>query len=134
MTDIKSFRRDAAAMRDGEWIEAGPEYGDLKIKCRDLGYVYLDTQARLEKIAARKFGGVERIPASERANINIQAMIQTALLDVSGLTRGGEPVSFAEFCELLLDPSMGELTSLAFICCGRVGRVKADDLEEAAKN
>lgn len=135
MVDVSSFKRDARAMRDGEWINPGPEYGGLEIKCRALAHQYLDAQAAKLRAAARGYDDdVSRVPSEVRGRINIDCLIEHGLLDVRGLTDGGEPIGFAEFCELLRDPGAGELTSLAFTCCGRVGRQRAADLQAAAGN
>ena len=134
MAEISAFKRDANAMRDGAWINPGSEYGGIEIRCRALGYAYLDAVAAGRKRAAREAGGEERIRSETLAMINVEAMISTALIDVRGLNEGGAAVSFERFCDLVRDPAYGELTAVAFAACGQVGRQKAADMEDAQGN
>ena len=134
MVDIATFKRDARAMREGEWVSPGEEYGDLEIQCRALAYDYLDLQRAMIKRAAREAGGEDRIPSEVMARINTDCLIEKGLLGVRGLTEGGVPVSFARFCEMLRNPGYGELTNVAFIACSKVGRQKAAEAEDAVGN
>lgn len=128
--DIRSFRRQTKP----EWVSPGPDYGDVEILCRPLGFDYIDEQARLLRVAARKAGGEDRISSADRAALNVEAMIKTGLVDVRGLVDNGNPVTFTQFCDLLRQPEFGELANLAMAACGAAGRVRQDDMEEAAGN
>ena len=86
------------------------------------------------KLAARKAGGEDRVPAEVRAQINVDCLIDRGLLDVRGLTESGEPVTFARFCDMLRDPGYGDLTNVAFLAAGMVGRQKAAETEAALGN
>ena len=134
MVDISSFRRDAAAMRDGEWVDPGPEFGGMRLKCRFLGYQYLDAVAAQTRALARQLGGEGLISSEQRSRINVDAMIETGLIDVEGLSEGGQAVTIERFVALLRDPNYREMVSLCFECCSRVGRQRQAAMEEAAGN
>lgn len=128
--DIKSFRRETAA----QWVSPGPEYGNLRFLCRPLGFDYIDAQNRRLRLAAREAGGEDRITSEQRAAINVEAMVETCLLDVRGLTDAGEAVTFDRFCAMMRAPEYGELASIAMTACGIAGRQRAADMEDAAGN
>ena len=134
MVDISAFQRNAAAMRDGEWLSPGVQYPGIEFKCRALGHEYLDAFARNTKIQARLVGGEEYLSAEQKARINIDALIETALLDVKGIEERGVPVTLARIAEMMRDPAYAELTGMVFNCASRVGRLLAADFEDAAKN
>jgi hypothetical protein len=134
MADLNTFRRNAKAMAEGEWINPGAEFGGIEIQCKALGFRYFDSVERKLKRAARLSGGEDQITSETRARINLESLIEECLLDVRNLTKGGETVAFAEFCELVLDPGYGELGAICFKACSMVGRQLAVDLQDAAKN
>jgi hypothetical protein len=132
--DINSLKRDARAMRDGEWVSPGPEYGTLEIKTRALGPRFQDARAGAMKLAARAHLTEDRIPSEERERIVTEALITECLLDVRGLTEGGQPVDFKRFCVLVRDPAYGELNNAAFIAAGLVGRARQAATTDAVGN
>lgn len=135
MATLKSFRRDARAMQQGAWINPGPEYDGLEIKCRYLGFDYADAVALKTRQAARLAGGENRLTAEQRSRINLDAMIETALQGVRGLQDdSGQPVPFDAFIEMLRDPGYGQLATLAFQCCLQVGQELEADKVDAAGN
>jgi hypothetical protein len=134
MIDLKSFRRDATAMRDGDWISPGPEYGPLEIRTRALGPRYRDHVGAAIRAAAKQHLSEERIPAEVRDTIQTEALIATCLQDVRGLADGGTPVTFARFCDLIRDPGYGELNNAAFVAAGLVGRQQGEERDAALGN
>lgn len=134
MVEIASFKRNAVAMRDGDWVAPLAEFPTFEIKTKAMGYAYADAQAAKVKRAARQFGGEDRIPTAERARINTEALTEKCLLDVRGLTSGGQPIDFAAFCLLIQDDGFGELSNAAFGAAFAVGRDRAADIEDAAGN
>jgi hypothetical protein len=134
MIDLKSFRRDGRAMKDGAWISPGPEYGALEIHTAAIGPRYRDHVAAAIRAAAKKHLSEERIPAEVRDAINTEALIATCLMDVRGLSDGGTPITFARFCDLIRDPEYVELNNAAFIAAGLVGRQLAEATEQAVGN
>lgn len=134
MVDISSFRRDAKAMRDGEWVSPGPEYGDFKVHTRALGNKFHDAVAARMKLIARNYGGEDRIPSDVRADIGNEELIKHCLIGIDGLNDGGVPVTFERFCQMIKDPSYGELSNAVFLAASMVGRNRTADLKEAAGN
>lgn len=134
MIDLKSFRRDGRAMKDGAWISPGPEYGALEIHTAAIGPRYRDHVAGAMRAAAKQHLSEDRIPASVRDAVNTEALISTCLIGVRGLSDGGAPVTFERFCELIRDPEYVELNNAAFIAAGLVGRQVAEATEQAVGN
>jgi hypothetical protein len=134
MVDVSSFKRNASAMRDGEWISPGPEYGDLLIKTRALGPAFQDARAAALRAAAKRHLTEDRIPSAEREAIVTDALIDHCLIDIKGLTDGGALVTIARFREMIRDPGFGELNNAAFIAAGLVGRSQAHETEAAVGN
>jgi hypothetical protein len=134
MADISTFKRNAAAMRDGEWVSPGPEYGPLMIRTRALGPAFQDARAAALRAAAKRYLTEDRIPSAEREAIVTEALIEHCLLDVKGLTDGGQPITLKRFCELIRDPAFGELNNVAFIAAGLVGRSQANEAEAIVGN
>ena len=135
MTKLSTFSRDARAMRDGDWISPGPEYGEIEIKTRAMGPTYSDARAAMIRREARLAGGEQKIGQKRRNEIDLECLIKHCLLDVRGLTHDDDTaVTFAEFCDLLPKPEHAELAVLAFTCAGLVGQSKAVQIEEATGN
>lgn len=134
MIDLKTFRRDGRAMRDGQWICPGPEYGTLEILTRAIGPRYRDHVAAAVRAAAKQHLSEDRIPAEVRDAINTEALIATCLQDVRGLAEEGQPVTFARFCELIRQDDFVELNNAAFIAAGLVGRQVEQATKEAVGN
>jgi hypothetical protein len=134
MVDLSTFKRDARAMRDGEWVSPGPEYGDLMIHTRALGPRFQDARAARLRAAGKQFLTEDRIPSEVRDRINTDTLVDECLIDVRGLAEGGKAIDFKRFCELIRDPAYGELNNAAFIAAGLVGRSQQADIEAAVGN
>ena len=135
MAKLSSFTRNAVAMREGEWINPGAEYGGLEIKSKAMGAAYSDMRAGEIRRLARRPGGEAKIGAEERNVIDIEALNKTCLLDIRGLEHDdGSPVTIAEFKKMILKPEYQELAVIAFQCAGQVGQTNAALIEEAEGN
>ena len=136
MAKLSTFSRNAKAMKEGDWVNPGAEYGGIEIKTKAMNSEYADARANALRLAAREFFGNEAKIGSEKRNkIDIQALIDNCLLDIRGLEHAdGRPVSIDEFNQMILEPQYGELAIIAFQCAGQVGRVNANMVEEAEGN
>ena len=132
---LSSLTRNARAMREGEWISPGVEYGDLEICLKAIGGKYADERAAKMKFAARRAGGMDKIGFEIQNKIDIETLIETCLIDVRGLEHeDGTPVTLAEFRDLLQLPESRELATITFTCAGLVGQKLEAQKEEAAGN
>ena len=136
MAKLSQLKHHHAAITEGEWIRVGDEYDDLEILTRGITDLYLDAQAAKQRRAAVGFGGdVDRLPVAIRRKINVECLIAHVVLDVRNLTDdAGQPVSFAQFKELLHGRDYTPLVSACFLAASQVGRRTAADLEEASGN
>jgi len=140
MAKLSQFRVNAAAQRDGEWVPAGDEFGDIEIRTRALTDAYFDAQARRLRAAAARLpapdtGLVDRIPMADRRAINRECLIEHVLLDVRNLAHDDErPVTVAEFADLLRQDDYAELLVACFRAAGQVGQRRAETIQAAAGN
>jgi hypothetical protein len=134
MVDVSSFKRNGRAMREGVWIKPGPEFGDLEIHTRGIGFSFRDAQSAALRTAARKHNGEDRIPSEVRDQIATDALISECLRDVRGLTEAGKPVDFARYCDMLRDPDYVELNNAAFLAAQMASRLTDEDTAAAVGN
>jgi hypothetical protein len=137
---VGSFRRDAKAMRDGEWVSPGPEFDDVEIKTRAMLPAYHDKLAALRAREARRVGGEAKIGMEFMNRAIVDCLIECCLLDIRGLTHDSEPgepvvpVMFEEFVEMIKDPGYAELAAMAVQATAQVGRARDEDLQDAVGN
>jgi hypothetical protein len=136
MAKLSDFHLNVKAMREGEWVSMGAEFGDLEIKTKAMGDGYHKMQSDLLRREARLAGGEDKIPAVKKREINVKCLVECCLLDVRGLTQddGVTPVSFKEFCELLAEEAYAEMAVLALRATIEVGTKRAAKKEEAKGN
>lgn len=140
MVSLSTFRQDATAINQGEWVSPGEEYGDLEILSRGFNDAYFDLRAALERKAARRLRtDIDALPAAERRAITVECVRKTIVLDVRNLehdigARKGQPVTLEEFREMLADPDLAELTVACLKAASKVGVARKADMEEAVGN
>jgi len=123
--DIRTLRRDMAAVNDGFWVDSErlAALGDMRVFVRGLS-----SEAASAAIAADVRAGVERSKAIA------QAIPTHCLIDVKGLTEGGKPVLVETIRENLLSPAWDPLAHLILQAVTIVDRLREADTEDAAKN
>ncbi|MFC4169605.1 hypothetical protein [Teichococcus aestuarii] len=135
MAKITKFRKNSAAIREGEWIKPGEEYDDLEILTRGFTDEYLDAQAQKLRRAAASWHGQDRIPVKIKRDINTELLLRYVILDVRNLQHGdGTAVTLEQFKQMLLDPDYDELLLACYRAASQVGQVRQGDLEEAVGN
>lgn len=132
--DLADLLVDERVARDGVWIAPDPDRS-LRIRTKGLPDAYYDAQARQQRQAAKGFNGdTNRLPVSHKRRINARCLIDHSLVDVEGCVIGGRELSFAEFCDLILEPRGAKLLDLAFGAATTAQDGKAEDLEAARGN
>lgn len=133
---LKDVVKNSAAIKNGEWVALGEEFGEVEVLTRGLTDPFLDAQAAKQRQAAKGFGGeVARLPVATRRKINIDCLNKHVLLDVRGLTDDeGRALTIDEFKDLLYDPAYEELVTACFLAAKQVGERRDDDLGDAAGN
>lgn len=138
MVQLSSFRINAKAVQSGQWVRVGEEYEDLEIQTRGFTDEYNDARAsRLRRKAMQRghAGDMAKLPVADVREINTDCLIEFCLLDVRNIKGDdGQPVPFAQFCELLRDPAYPDLFSATVRAVTLVGLVKAADVETASGN
>lgn len=135
MAKLSSFRVNAKAISDGEWISPGEEYDDLMFKVRGLTDSYRDSLARKLRNAAKGFGGDQsKIPSTLFRAAICDALNEHVLLDVKNLAHdNGKIVTIEEFRKLLPTVEYTELREAVISAATRVGRNTAEDIAEAGE-
>ena len=132
---VGSFRRDARAMRDGEWVSPGPEFGEVEIKTRAMLPAYYDKLAALTAREARRVGGENKIGMEFRNRAIVQCLVEFCLQDIRGLEHDdGKPINFDEFVEMIGQEDYAELATMAIVATAQVGRSRDEDVADATKN
>jgi hypothetical protein len=133
MAKLSGFKVDAAAHKDGAWVQPGPEYGDLEFLTRGFTDEYRDAQAaRLRRAAVSLGGDPTKIPAAIQRSIMVDCVTRFVLRDVRNLEDAdGQPVDFPSLCALLHKPEYPDLLTAALQAAAVVGRQTAQDVEDA---
>lgn len=132
---VGSFRRDAKAMRDGEWVSPGPEFGEVEILTRAMLPAYFDAVNAKTAREARRVGGEAKIGQAFRNKVIVDCLIEHCLMDIRGLENDdGSPVSFEQFCDMIQQEEFSELATMALQATNQVGRSRDDELADALGN
>lgn len=123
-------------MRDGEWVSPGPEFGEVELKTRAMLPAYYDKLAALTAREARRVGGENKIGMEFRNRSICACLVEFCLQDIRGLEHDetGQPVTFPEFCDMILSEDYAELATMAIVATSQVGRAREAELEDATKN
>lgn len=140
MVSLSAFRQNSTAIKQGDWVSPGEEFGDLEIRTRGFVDAYFDAKAALERSAARRLGvEVFALPAAEQRAITVECVRRHLVIDVRNLThdvgdRAGQPVTIEEFREMLGHPDLQDLTMGTLKAAAKVGQSRKADLDEAVGN
>lgn len=136
MAKLSSFRVDSKAVEEGEWISPGSEFDDLEIKTRGVTDAYNDARnAKMRRAAVRYGGDLAKIPSAVTRGITVESLLDHVLLDVRNIDDdSGNPVSFAQFAEMLHSPDYIDLVVACLKAAAIVGLSKANAIEDAKKN
>lgn len=132
---VGSFRRDAKAMRQGEWVSPGPEFGEVEILTRAMLPAYYDALAARTAREARRVGGEAKIGMAFKNKVIVDCMIEFCLQDIRGLENDdGSPVTFEQYVEMIREEDYAELATMAIQATAQVGRTREDAKQDAAGN
>lgn len=134
MVDLTELTYDETVVSDGAWVAPMPEWPDLKVKARINIYRREDVRSAKVRALSRKYQGDDLIPRKLLNRANLEALLETTILDVTGITDGGVPVPFDAVKGLALDDPGGRLATALFIAGEMVKVRRAEDIEDAEKN
>ncbi|CAO3446621.1 hypothetical protein [Azospirillum argentinense] len=134
MANLNSLKRSEKATTEGVWKRPSLDI-DLEVLCRARGDSFHDKQASRQRKAAVSFGGdAEKLPVAMKRKINTRTLIDECLVDVKFNDDDGNPVSFEEFCELILSSDYPDLTTAAFTAVEMATGEREADTKEAVGN
>lgn len=123
--DIRTLRRDMAAVNDGLWVDAKrlPALGDMRVHVRGISS------------AAASAAIEEAVRAgTERGKAIAAAVPDHCLIGIEGLTEDGKPVPVETVRANMLDPAWDPLAHLIVQAVTIVDKLRESDTEAAAKN
>jgi hypothetical protein len=145
MADVNTYTVDKSAIRGGEWVSVGTPPQDFEIRTRGFTPAYRDGLNSLRRHASRElnrklrpgdvFYTPDTLPPTVDDQCQGQALADHCVLDVRGLTSGGEPVTGDQFRDLLREPEGRQgLLILAIGAAATVGNSRQAEREEAEGN
>lgn len=131
--DLNSLTVDVAKVEEGDWVSQIPELGDIKLKVRgfaNAGYRRMQTELFRAVPLSR------RGDAAEQERINNQLLIETILIDWTGLTDNGKVIPYSKELakKLLTDPQYQPFRDGVFWASHAVAESKSEVLEADGKN
>lgn len=135
MATLSRFKQNMSKITEGEWVDLGEDWGNLKIKTRGFTDAYHDArQARMRR-ASIKFGGEAKIPPQETRKILGELLLQHCLLDVDNLEdEKGNKVPFDTFKELILEDAYQDLQAACLVAANKLTAEREEDIADAKKN
>lgn len=129
---------DPIKLEQGDWVENIPEMGDLRLKVRGTRNKDWNRMQRVLTDAVpkkKKVGG--RIADSEQERITVSLLLNTCLLDWSGLEGDdGQPIAYSKEMagKLLTDLEYRNFRDAVIWAATVVAEQGAAEVEDAAKN
>ncbi len=96
MVDLRKRRVDVAKSIAGVWVDSIPDFPRLKVKCTAI-----DTdrcQDRFGDLVEQMYGDRDFEVTDDAAldYLNMRTAVDCAILDMEGLTEGGEPIAYSK--------------------------------------
>lgn len=129
--ELSSLKIDSAKINAGDWVADIPGLGDVRLKVRGLDNP--DYRRRRSEL-------VGALPPSKRSDpeavdgITTQLVVETILLDWTGLTDGGKAIAYSRerAAEILADPDAKPLLDAIVWAAGQVGAIREEAVQSDA--
>lgn len=136
--DVLSLKRHLPSIEEGRWVDASelPALRDMRVKVRGASSraARAAFSAKERAVDPRDRDAQGRIKV-ERFNVLLLEMLaEYQLVDVDGLTMGGNPLSVAEVKELVLDPAFQPVSDLLMQAVAIVDETREAQVEALAGN
>lgn len=131
--ELSSLKVNLSNIEQGAWVKHIPGLGDIALKVRGFG------NSDYERVSSELIAAVPvsaRSDEKESMRIATTLLVDTVLLDWSGLTEAGEPVPFTKekAFELLSDPAYREFANGVSWAAQRVAKIFDDSIRTDVKN
>ncbi|PZU87349.1 MAG: hypothetical protein DI527_18920 [Chelatococcus sp.] len=140
---LSDIRINAAAIEQGEWIGAAhgtpiPTMGDLCLRVRGVGNSdYRKLRAKLEEAVPRSRREGGKIGDREAEEIFVQCLVETVLMDWSGVeNEDGTPLEFSRpaALKIMSNPDLAPFKHAVVWAAGQVGELRTESDKAAAGN
>lgn len=128
---------DPIKLEEGDWVENIPEWGDLRLKVKGIrNKAWVRMQRILMDAVPKKMKIGGRIDETEQDKITTSLLLNTCLLDWSGLEDDVTPIPYSKekASELLNNPRHRNFRDAVIWAATVVAEQGAVVVEDAAKN
>lgn len=135
--DLLELKRDLPSVEDGRWVDKKevPGLRDIRVKVRgQSAKIVRELFAHKERGASESERIGSRLTKEGLARITREVVSEATLIDIEGLTIGGEVVDVSRVRNLILDPSFEPLVDLIAAASMRVENTRVADLEKIKGN
>lgn len=135
--DVLTLKRDLPSIEDGRWVDAKevPGLKDLRVKVRgQSSKVVRETYAAKERALSDTDRDGVKVRPDAAMRLGLETLSEATLVDIEGLTMGGETLPVARVRELLPDPAFQPLADLIVQASFVVDRTRAAKAEELKGN
>lgn len=133
--DLLTLKRHLPSIEDGRWVDKREvkELEDMRVKVRgSSSRVVREVYAAKERQQAAELTGEKRLEILSR--IATETLAEIGLVDIEGLTAGGEAVPVDEVRRMILDPAFQPLADLISRCAIVVERTREAHVKDIAGN
>lgn len=135
---LSELKIDAAKADRGAWVRDIPDMGEVAFKVRGIGNPdWRRLSARLYDAVPRSKRPNGKVDPTEADKIVSECLIETALLDWSGLSQDdGKPLAYSKKMarELIVNPDYAQFRAAVLYAAGVVAQDGVENIEEAAGN
>lgn len=135
--ELDQLKRDLPSIEDGRWVDSSevPSLKGIRVKVRGHSSKRVrELYAHLERSAPESDKNGNFLTKEARARITREVVSSETLVDIEGLTIGGNPVPVERIRPLLLDEAYEPLVELIAAASFRVDATRASDLEKLKGN
>lgn len=135
--ELNELKRDLPSIEDGRWVDKTEVSGLKELRVKVRGH---SSKRVTELFAAKSRAAPDsdrvgtRISKEANARITREVIAEAVLIEIEGLTIGGEPASTERIRHLLVDPAYDPLVDLISAASFRVDNTRAADLERIKGN
>lgn len=135
--ELSELKRDLPSIEGGRWVDRSEVQGLKGIRVKVRGHssrAVRELFAKKEREAPESSRVGTRLTKEAQEQITREVIAEVALIDIEGLTIGGNPVTVDQLRPLLTDPAYDPLCDLISAASFRVDSTREADLERIKGN
>ena len=135
--DLLALKRDLPSIEDGRWVKATelPGLQDMAVKVRGQSSKPVrECYAAKERALSADDRDGGKVKPDAAIRLSLETLAEATLVDIQGLTIGGEVVTLEKVRAMLPDPAFQPLADLVIQASFIVDRTRANRAEELKGN